>query len=170
VTCEVEVRTILDQLKKKHHGAGHFCYAWQIGERQPLYRVNDDGEPKNSAGMPIYGQIKSMGLTNILVVVVRYFGGVKLGVGGLISAYRTAANLALLESEIIEQDIVGRYKISYDAKDVSKVMRIVRDKQIKIIGESFDTRSLLQVLIPLKTLEETNKAIEEHYGVVLQED
>jgi uncharacterized YigZ family protein len=169
VTCEADVRKILEQLRKQHHGAGHFCYAWQIGERQPNYRANDDGEPKNTAGMPIYGQIKSLGLTNILVVVVRYFGGVKLGVGGLISAYRTAANLVLEQSEIVEEDIVARYRITYDAKDSSKVMRMIRESQMRILLESYETRSSVEVLVPLKNLHKLVKAAGDFYGIACQE-
>ena len=91
VTSEDEIKTCLDQLKKKHYQAGHFCYAWQLGMTYDSYRYNDDGEPSNSAGAPIYGQLQSFDLTNVFVVVVRYFGGTKLGVGGLIQAYRTTA-------------------------------------------------------------------------------
>ncbi len=105
VTNEDEIKNHLETLRKQHHGAVHFCYAFQIGTNKIQYRANDDGEPSNSAGMPIYGQIQSFGLTNVLVVIVRFFGGVKLGVGGLISAYRTAAQMALEESEIIEKTI-----------------------------------------------------------------
>ena len=92
---EDEVKPLIENLKKQHHNARHWCYAWQIGTNKVRYRANDDGEPSNSAGQPIYGQIQSFDVTNILVVVVRYFGGTKLGVGGLINAYRKGAQLAL---------------------------------------------------------------------------
>jgi len=98
-------------LRKQHYGAVHFCYAFQIGTDKIQFRANDDGEPSNTAGAPIYGQIQSFGVTNILVVVVRFFGGIKLGVGGLISAYRTAAQMALEASEIIEKQSI--YIIKY---------------------------------------------------------
>jgi putative IMPACT (imprinted ancient) family translation regulator len=91
ILSDDEVKPIIDVLHKKHFGAGHFCYAFQLGTDKIQFRTNDDGEPSNSAGTPIYGQIQSFGLTNILVVVVRFFGGTKLGVGGLISAYKTGA-------------------------------------------------------------------------------
>jgi len=105
ITTEDEAKTHIEELKKKHHQARHWCYAWQTGkeENELHFRANDDGEPSNSAGMPIYGQIQSFDVTDILVVVVRYFGGVKLGVGGLIQAYKTAAQLALENSRIVEQ-------------------------------------------------------------------
>ena len=91
VNSENDIKASLQFLKKKHPTARHFCYAWQLGIDSFSFRVNDDGEPKNSAGIPIYGQIQSFGLTNVLIVSVRYFGGVKLGVGGLINAYKHSA-------------------------------------------------------------------------------
>ena len=90
VLNEDDVKNALESLKKKHHSARHFCYAWQLGVETISYRANDDGEPNNSAGMPIYGQIQAFGVTNILIVSVRYFGGTKLGVGGLINAYKNS--------------------------------------------------------------------------------
>ena len=114
VITEESVKTCIDFLKKKHYNARHFCYAWQIGVESPRYRVNDDGEPNNSAGMPIYGQIQSFKLTNILVVSVRYFGGVKLGVGGLINAYRSSARLALESSQIEEKTIDVYFQLIFD--------------------------------------------------------
>ena len=97
---ENQVKEIVDRLKKDHYKARHWCYAWQLGTDVIQFRVNDDGEPNNSAGQPIYGQILSKELTNVLIVVVRYFGGIKLGVGGLVNAYKTAAQLALESSHI----------------------------------------------------------------------
>ena len=128
VTSEDEIKSILYNLRKQHFGAGHFCYAFQLGTDSISFRANDDGEPSNSAGMPIYGQIQSFGLTNILVVVVRFFGGVKLGVSGLISAYKTAAQMTLEEAEIIEKTIDIHFQISFDYKNMNKVMRIIKEK------------------------------------------
>ena len=105
VTNEDQVKRHIEDLKKEHYAARHWCYAYQIGTESIKYRANDDGEPNNSAGMPIYGQIQSFGVTNILIVVGRYYGGVKLGVGGLINAYRTGAQLVLESSKIIEKTI-----------------------------------------------------------------
>lgn len=135
VTTEDEIKLHLDKLRKKHFGAGHFCYAFQLGTETLFFRVNDDGEPSNSAGMPIYGQIQSFGLTNVLVVVVRFFGGVKLGVGGLISAYKTAAQMALEESVILEKTIDIHFEISFDYKNMNKVMRIIKEKNLEIISQ-----------------------------------
>jgi uncharacterized YigZ family protein len=135
VTTEDEIKLHLDKLRKKHFGAGHFCYAFQLGSETLFFRINDDGEPNNSAGMPIYGQIQSFGLTNVLVVVVRFFGGVKLGVGGLISAYKTAAQMALEESVIQEKTIDVHFQISFDYKNMNKVMRIIKEKNLEIISQ-----------------------------------
>ena len=109
VNNEEQVKQHLEDLKKEHYAARHWCYAYQIGIENIHYRANDDGEPNNSAGMPIYGQIQSFEVTNILIIVVRYYGGVKLGVGGLINAYRTGAQLALEASKIIEKTINIEY-------------------------------------------------------------
>lgn len=138
VTSEEEIKNHLDSLRKQHHGAVHFCYAFQLGTDKIQYRANDDGEPSNSAGMPIYGQIQSFGITNILVVVVRFFGGVKLGVGGLISAYRTAAQMALEESQIIEKTIDVSFEIAFDYKNMNKVMRVIKEKNLEIVSQEMN--------------------------------
>jgi uncharacterized YigZ family protein len=135
ITSEDEVKSIVNNLRKQHFGAGHFCYAFQLGTDTVSFRANDDGEPSNSAGMPIYGQIQSFGLTNVLVVVVRFFGGVKLGVGGLIFAYKTAAQMALEESVILEKTIDVHFQISFDYKNMNKVMRIIKEKNLEIISQ-----------------------------------
>lgn len=138
VINEEEVRTYLDELKKQHYSARHFCYAYQLGTENKQYRVNDDGEPNNSAGMPIFGQIQSYDVTNILIVIVRYFGGVKLGVGGLITAYKTAAQMSLEKSEIVEKTIDVNFKISFDYKNMNKVMRIIKEKNLGIISQTMN--------------------------------
>lgn len=138
VSTEVEIKNHLEILKKRHYGAVHNCYAFQIGTDTIQYRANDDGEPSNTAGTPIYGQIQSFGLTNVLVVVVRYFGGVKLGVGGLITAYRTAAQMALETSEIVEKTIDIKYSIHFDYKNMNKVMRVIKEKNIEINSQKMD--------------------------------
>ncbi|WP_298778641.1 YigZ family protein [uncultured Polaribacter sp.] len=135
---EDDVKNAIDGLRKKHHSARHFCYAYQIGVEQKKFRANDDGEPSNSAGMPIYGQIQSFEVTNILIVSVRYFGGTKLGVGGLINAYKNSAQLALLASKIVDKtiDILYKLKFSYDL--MNKVMRIVKEKNINIVAQKLE--------------------------------
>ena len=138
VTTTDDVKIYIEQLKKQHFGAVHFCYAYQIGTEKIEFRTNDDGEPSNSAGIPIYGQIQSFGLTNILIVVVRFFGGTKLGVGGLITAYKTTAQLALENASIIEKTIDVHFKITFDYKNINKVMRIIKEKQLDIDSQKME--------------------------------
>ncbi|MDA9234772.1 MAG: YigZ family protein [Polaribacter sp.] len=138
VLSEDDVKDCLEVLKKKHHSARHFCYAYQIGVEHTQYRANDDGEPNNSAGLPIYGQIQSFEVTNTLIVSVRYFGGTKLGVGGLISAYKKSAQLALTASEIIEKTINVQFKLTFNYDLMNPVMRIIKEKQIEIVHQRLE--------------------------------
>ncbi|WP_111709235.1 IMPACT family protein [Lutibacter citreus] len=135
---EDEVKLHLEELKKKHHAARHWCYAYQIGIDTIRYRVNDDGEPSNTAGQPIYGQILSKDITNILVVVVRYFGGTKLGVGGLISAYRTSAKMVLDEAKIVEKTIDVHFELIFEYAHMNKVMRIVKENNLQISPQKME--------------------------------
>lgn len=153
VTSEEEIKNHVDLLRKQHNGAVHFCYAFQIGTDKIQFRANDDGEPSNTAGAPIYGQIQSFGLTNILVVVVRYFGGVKLGVGGLISAYRTAAQMALAVSEIVERTINIHYIVSFDYKNMNKVMRVIKEKNLEIITQKMELNCEIEISTRKKNAE-----------------
>lgn len=132
VKSEEEVEDALQMLKKKHHKARHFCYAYQLGMHYEKYRVNDDGEPSNSAGMPIYGQLQSFEVTNILVIVVRYFGGTKLGVGGLISAYKITAQQSLEASNIIQKEIQKNLYLQCSYDLMNAVMRLVKEEQLEI--------------------------------------
>ena len=138
VLSEEDVKERIDRLRKKHHAARHFCYAYQLGIEKTRFRANDDGEPNNSAGMPIYGQIQSFEVTNILIVSVRYFGGTKLGVGGLISAYKTSAKMALEVSEILEKTINIQYKLTFNYDLMNSVMRIIKEKNIEIIHQKLE--------------------------------
>ena len=138
VLNEEDIKNCLDNLKKQHHTARHFCYAYQIGIENIKYRANDDGEPNNSAGMPIYGQIQSFNVTNILVVSVRYFGGTKLGVGGLITAYKTSAQITLDTADIIEKTIDIFYQLNFEYDLMNKVMRIIKEKNINIVSQKME--------------------------------
>ena len=153
VSAEVEIKNHVDHLRKQHNGAVHFCYAFQIGTDKIQFRANDDGEPSNTAGAPIYGQIQSFGLTNILVVVVRYFGGVKLGVGGLISAYRTTAQMALAVSEIVERTINIHFIVSFDYKNMNKVMRVIKEKNLEIITQKMNESCEIEIATRKKNAE-----------------
>jgi len=154
VTSEIEVKTHLENLKAEHFSARHWCYAYQIGTENIKFRANDDGEPSNSAGMPIYGQIQSFEITNVLVVVIRYFGGVKLGVGGLISAYKTSAQLTLNEANIIEKTIDKKFKITFDYKNMNKVMRIIKEKNIQIVHQKMELNCEIEIATRKKNAEE----------------
>jgi uncharacterized YigZ family protein len=153
VTTEDEFKNHLEILRKKHFGAVHWCYAFQLGTDKIQFRANDDGEPSNTAGMPIYGQIQSFGLTNILVVVVRFFGGIKLGVGGLIAAYRTSAQMALENAEIIEKTIDIHYSISFDYKNMNKVMRVIKEKNLEIISQKMEMSCEIEIATRKKNAE-----------------
>lgn len=146
---EEEVKDHLEELKKIHHQARHWCYAWQLGKEEDHrhFRANDDGEPSNSAGMPIYGQIQSFELTNILIVVVRYFGGTKLGVGGLIQAYKTAAQLALESANIVERTIDKIFELRFDYPEMNVVMRLIKEHNLNIIAQelALDCKILISV-------------------------
>lgn len=138
VNNEDEVKNELEKVKKMHPNAGHHCYAYQIGVEDIIYRANDDGEPNNSAGMPIYGQIQSFDITNVLIVVVRYFGGTKLGVSGLINAYRSSAKITIESSEIIKKTVEVYFKIIFEYDMMSKVLRILKEKNIEIIRQKLE--------------------------------
>lgn len=144
---EEEVKPIIESLRKKHHTANHVCYAWQLGVENIKYRANDDGEPNNSAGTPIYGQIKSFDVTNVLVAVARIFGGTKLGVGGLISTYKTAAQMALETSSIIEKTLQQHFLVSFDYKEMNTVMRIIKQHKIKITSQKMETNCVYTIAV-----------------------
>ncbi len=136
VSNEEEIRQILNQVKKKYHDARHFCFAFRLGIEEQYYRVNDDGEPSGTAGRPILGQIESNNLTNILLVVVRYFGGKLLGTSGLINAYRTAAADCLSKATCLKCRSEINFKISFPYTDMNSVMRIIKDESI-LINEQY---------------------------------
>ena len=128
VTDQEAIKSILSQVKKEHHSARHHCYAWMLGHERSNYRVNDDGEPSGSAGKPILGQINAFQVTNILIVVVRYFGGKLLGVSGLINAYRTAAESALLNNQILEHHVMDYYELTFPYSSINDVMKLIKEE------------------------------------------
>jgi len=147
---EDQVKEIVDSLKKKHHKARHWCFAWQIGIDSKKFRVSDDGEPNNSAGQPIYGQILSKELTNVLVVIVRYFGGTKLGVGGLVNAYKSAAQLALESSQIITKTVDTHFILIFDYSIMNKVMRVIKENNVDIVSQKMELKCELHVSVRKK--------------------
>ena len=169
VQSENEVKDILDQVKKQHYTGRHWCYAYQIGTKTKIYRANDDGEPNNSAGMPIYGQIQSFDVTNVLVIVVRYFGGVKLGVGGLVTAYRTAAQMALETVEIVEKTINTHFFIRFDYKNMNKVMRVIKEKNLNVENQVLELDCLIEISCRLTQKEEIFNAFNHIFEVSITE-
>lgn len=170
VKTEEEIKQHLEAVKKEHYSARHWCYAWQLGYgTSQHYRANDDGEPNNSAGIPIYGQIQSFELTDVLVVVVRYFGGIKLGVGGLVQAYKTSAQLTLQEAQIIEKVITQTIAISFDYKDMNKVMRVVKERNLQVINQKLEMNCTLFIEVRNSEAEQTRAIFESIYGVSLIE-
>ncbi len=168
IQSESEVKQLIDPLRKKHFNAVHFCYAFQIGTDKLSFRANDDGEPSNSAGAPIYGQIQSHGLTNVLVVVVRFFGGIKLGVGGLISAYRTAAQMTLEAAEIVEKTIDKHFQILFEYKDMNKVMRIIKEKNLNIVSQQMDEKCCIEISVRKKNARQAFEIFEQTFGVEIK--
>ena len=150
VLNESDVKLAIDNLKKKHHTARHFCYSWQLGTETIRFRANDDGEPNNSAGMPIYGQIQAFDVTNILIVSVRYFGGTKLGVGGLIQAYKNSAQITLEASIIIEKTIDVVYALYFEYDLMNKVMRVVKENNLKITHQKLELNCKFHVSVRKK--------------------
>jgi len=169
INNEDEVKEALELLKKQHNSARHFCYAYQLGTESISYRVNDDGEPNNSAGMPIYGQIQSFDVTNVLVVVIRYFGGVKLGVGGLISAYKTAAQMAFEVADIVEKTIDVHFIISFDYKNMNKVMRIIKEKNIEMVSQKMEMSCEIEIATRKKNAENIFDIFSSIYEIIIKE-
>lgn len=144
IFSEEEFKNHLAQLKKDYHDARHHCYAFKLGLTENEYRYSDDGEPNNSAGKPIYGQILSKNLTNVGIVVVRYFGGTKLGVGGLVTAYKEAAADALQNARIIEQTVNNFYQILFDYPVMSEVMTFIKKHDLEVSNQVFENDCLIE--------------------------
>lgn len=168
VASEMEAKEHLETLKKQHHNARHWCYAWQLGKQYEFYRANDDGEPSNSAGMPIYGQLQSFEVTNTLVVVVRYFGGTKLGVGGLIQAYRTAAQMALEKAAIVERTIDTEFVLTFDYPEMNTVMRIIKEENLTILHQQLELNCTITIAIRQNESERIFGLFEDTYKVYIQ--
>ena len=149
VETEDQVREIVASLRKEYHDARHHCYAYRLGYRGDRFRANDDGEPSGSAGRPILGQIDSMGLSDVLVVVVRYFGGIKLGIPGLIRAYRTSTADALGRAEIVGKVAGKRFRLTFDYLSMNGVMKVLKDLGLSPAGQDFGLQCSLEVRVRL---------------------
>lgn len=161
VHTEEEITLHIEKLKKEHHKARHWCYAWRMGDSYEQYRINDDGEPSGSAGLPIYGQIQSKEVTNILIVVVRYFGGTKLGVSGLVTAYKTAAQWVLEQSEIVTKTIDNKYQLKFSYTDMNKVQRIFKQMPVEILSQQMEMDCTFIIGIRKSESEKVIETIEE---------
>lgn len=160
VDSEAQVKEIVAGLKKEYFDARHHCYAYRIGHLGQIWRANDDGEPSSTGGKPILGQLLSNELSDILVVVVRYFGGVKLGVPGLIKAYRTATADALSKAAVVEKTACERFEVSFDYLDMNRAMKTVKDMDLKIRGQEFDSTCKLLLDVPLSKVPEFCKSFD----------
>lgn len=167
VNDEEQVKEQLELLKKEYPTANHVCYAWQIGVEERSYRANDDGEPNNSAGMPIYGQLQSFDITNVLVAVVRIFGGTKLGVGGLISAYKETAKLALEEAKIVKKILQRKVSIEFDYPEMDTVMRLIKKQQLHIISQEMHLTCKIEISVPKSEFKNTLTLLKAHHKLTV---
>ncbi len=170
VSSEEEIKRNLERVKKQYYDARHYCYAWMMGMDQQRWRANDDGEPAHSAGDPILGQIRSMELTNTLVIVVRYFGGTKLGVGGLINAYRTAAESALEAPTKIEIHEVLTVTLLFDYDSISVVEKLISDFEINVSDRIFEERCKVIGELKKIDLEHFNRSTQDFFQIEISID
>lgn len=147
VRTQEEVKAHLDRLRKEYFDARHHCYAYILGPRKDAFRANDDGEPSGTGGRPIHGQLMSADLTDTLIVVVRYFGGILLGASGLANAYKAAARDAIDHATIVEKTIDCRYRLSFKYETMNDVMRILKDFDLKPLNQQFDLDCTLEVSV-----------------------
>ena len=159
VETEEAARKILEEVRKEYFDARHHCYAWRLGRTGEPYRMNDDGEPSSTAGRPIHGQLLSNELSDILVVVVRYFGGTKLGVPGLIRAYKSATQDAIANAEIIEKVAGETLTVTFDYLQMKDVMKVLKDMDITPLNQQFDLRCTLTARVRLSRIEEFRKQL-----------
>lgn len=160
-----EIAEHIETLRKEHHSARHHCYAWRLGADHAAWRVNDDGEPSGTAGKPIFGQLQSTDITNVLVVVVRYFGGTLLGVGGLINAYRAAAADALSNATIIEKHITEIYSLEFPYDAMNAVMKILKDNELAQWNQDFQLDCKLEFAVRKSEADQINSDFTKIAGV-----
>ncbi len=170
VSAEEQIREILDGLKDKYYDARHHCYAWRLGAEKTLFRVNDDGEPSSTAGRPILGQILSKDLTDILIVVVRYFGGTKLGVPGLINAYREAAASALANAVVVEKTVNVRLRIRFGYLAMNDVMKIIKDEKPEVWERNFGSVCEMLLSIRQKNISRLRARLEKVESLIFPEE
>lgn len=167
VETEAEVKEKIAQIKKEYYDARHHCYAYILGYNKSAYRINDDGEPSGTAGRPIYGQLLSKDVTNVLLVVVRYFGGIKLGVSGLITAYKTAAKDALENAQIVEKIVQEPYKITFDYIYLNSVMQILKDESVQILYQGYEENCVVNFKVRKRDADRINGMLKKVIGLQL---
>ena len=165
---EDEVKPLIEELRKAYPSANHVCYAWQLGVAQPHYRANDDGEPNNSAGMPIYGQIQSFNLTNVLIAVVRIFGGTKLGVGGLISAYKESAQLTLESAKVVTRIIKEEIMLSFEYSEMDMVMRFIKKNSLELIEQQLELTCVVIIAVRKNDLKKIFGELEAYHKIKIK--
>ncbi|WP_346857990.1 YigZ family protein [uncultured Draconibacterium sp.] len=168
LSSEDEVKDIISNLKKEHHSARHHCYAWRLGTEEIKTRANDDGEPSSTAGKPILGQLQSYEVTNILVVVVRYFGGTLLGVSGLINAYKNASIEALNNAEICTKLIENTFEIKFGYEVLNAVMLVTKQENLNIVNTDFQIDCKLTYTIRKSESEKVEAIFQNLYGVSIE--
>ncbi len=164
---EAAIKAELESIRKEYYDARHHCYAYVLGPDKSAWRVNDDGEPSGTAGRPIHGQIQSFDLTNILVVVIRYFGGTKLGVSGLINAYKSATQDALQQAEIIEKTVNEIYELKFTYANMNDVMRVVKDENVDIIDSQFGIECIITYRIRKSMADIVNSKFRKSYDNII---
>lgn len=168
ISNEQEVKKYHDILRSQHPKANHHCYAYRLGTDRNQFRVNDDGEPSGSAGRPILNVLLSKDLTNILVVVVRYFGGTLLGVPGLINAYKSATTEVLANAEFIQKTVNDVYEISFDFETMNDVMKVVKEFSLKISNQTYDNRCILTIEVRKSILNQVLTKMEKIDSLTIQ--
>ena len=168
VSSEEEIKDIQQKLRKDYYDARHHVFAWRLGADKKRYRASDDGEPSNSSGPPILGQIQSFDLTNILIVVIRYFGGTKLGVSGLINAYRTAAKEAIANNNIEEKTVMSYYRIEFSYNEMNSVMKLIKDNNINQTNQKFDLNCSMEISIKVSDEDVVTEKFKKISGVKIK--
>ena len=162
VETEAQVKEIVASLRKEYHDARHHCYAYRLGYKGDVFRASDDGEPSGSAGRPILGQIDSLGLSDVLVVVVRYFGGIKLGIPGLIRAYKTSTADALSAATIVEKIAGKNFRLRFDYLGMNAVMKVLKEMDLSPTGQDFGESCALEVCVRLSAVEIFREKLQNH--------
>lgn len=169
VTSEEQIHTLIEALRKRYYDATHHCYAYRLGHDGAVFRANDDGEPSSTAGRPILGQLLSHELTDCLIVVVRYFGGTKLGVPGLIQAYKESAAAVIAQSRIVERTVDEVFEVSFSYISMNDIMRIIKEMQPRIVEQQFDNLCTMRLAIRSSQATELKERLSKVEGAVVEQ-